>query len=134
MALMESSMGRRKLMIGISSTRRVNKEASQTPDYCIAKSAMLRAARPDPFDFAQGKLFAAQKALAQDDKSTLTLLRLVDLRQQVGLRFIAHEVRVALAAVVIEFVILVVVGVLHQEVKGSGAALAGLERVAQAFR
>jgi hypothetical protein len=38
--------------VGISVRTRSNKEASQTRDYCVAKSATLRAARPDP-SFAQ---------------------------------------------------------------------------------
>jgi acetylornithine deacetylase len=33
----------------------------------------LRAARPDPFGFAQDRLFASQKALAQDDSQTAPL-------------------------------------------------------------
>jgi hypothetical protein len=45
----------------------IDKEASQTRDHCAAQKAALRAARPDPFDFAQGRLFATQKRLAQDD-------------------------------------------------------------------
>jgi hypothetical protein len=38
--------------VGISVGTRKNREASQTRDYCVAKSATLRAARPDP-SFAQ---------------------------------------------------------------------------------
>ncbi len=63
------------------------KEASQARDYGVAKNpsaplvprgcsgqaATLRAARPDPFGFAQGRIFAAQRALAQDDKQTALL-------------------------------------------------------------
>jgi len=45
------------------------KEASQTRDFGVAKSATLRAARPDSLDFTRDRLFAAQKRLAQDDKS-----------------------------------------------------------------
>ena len=45
-------------------------EASQTRDSGVAKSATLRAARPDSLDFARGRLFAAQKQLAQDDNET----------------------------------------------------------------
>jgi len=53
-------------------------EASQARDSGVAKSALrraslaqgkLRAARPDSLDFARDKLFAAQKRLAQDDKT-----------------------------------------------------------------
>src|SRR5258707_15607849 len=49
------------------------KEASQARDYGVAKNATLRAARPDPFGFAQGRLFAAQRALAQDGRQTAPL-------------------------------------------------------------
>jgi hypothetical protein len=50
-----------------------DKEASQTRDYCVAallskSGATRRATRPDPLGKARGRLFAAQKALAQDDK------------------------------------------------------------------
>jgi hypothetical protein len=41
--------------------REFGKEASQTRDYCVAKSATPRAARPDPS--------RDKKRLAQDDKT-----------------------------------------------------------------
>jgi hypothetical protein len=40
----------------------LNKEASQTRDYCVANNATQRAARPDPS--------LRQKTLVQDDKQT----------------------------------------------------------------
>ena len=42
-----------------------SKEASQTRDYCVAKHATLRAARPDPLRLRSGQAFAAQRTLAQ---------------------------------------------------------------------
>ena len=56
-----------------------DKEASQTRDYCVAallskSGATRRATRPDPLGKARGRLFAAQKALAQDDKLVLRWL------------------------------------------------------------
>jgi len=54
--------------MGFWGVAQFGKEASQARDYGIAKNATLRAARPDPFGFAQGRLFAAQRTLAQDDK------------------------------------------------------------------
>jgi hypothetical protein len=50
-----------------------HKEASQTRDGCGANNAPHRAARSDPLGLARGKLFAAQKKLAQDDKQTARL-------------------------------------------------------------
>jgi hypothetical protein len=41
-----------------------DKEASQTRDYCVAKNATLRAARPDPS--------LAQRTLVQDDNPNCT--------------------------------------------------------------
>jgi hypothetical protein len=52
------------------------KEASQTRDYCVAKNATQRAARPDSFGCAQDRLFAAQRTLAQDDNQTDPLPKL----------------------------------------------------------
>src|ERR1017187_1880761 len=46
---------------------RFNKEASQTRDYCVAKSATLRAARPDPSP--------RQVRASQDDNSYSTSSR-----------------------------------------------------------
>ena len=54
-----------------------------------------------------------------------TLLCFVDLRQQVGLGFVALQVSVALAAVVIDLVGFVVVGVLDEKFEGRGGVLAG---------
>ena len=42
-------------------------------DYSVAKSATVRAARPDSLDYARDRLFAAQKRLAQDDNQTAPL-------------------------------------------------------------
>jgi len=50
----------------------VGQEASQTRDYCVAKNATHCAARPDPRQ-ARGRLFAAQRTLAQDDNQTALL-------------------------------------------------------------
>lgn len=59
-------------------TRQFYKDASQTRDYCIAKNAMHRAARPDPSFRKERSLrmtsnyarsFAAQRTRAQDDNS-----------------------------------------------------------------
>jgi hypothetical protein len=41
----------------------LEKEASQTRDYCVAKNATHRAVRPDSLDFARDRLFTAQKRL-----------------------------------------------------------------------
>jgi hypothetical protein len=53
-----------------------NQEANQTRDYCGANSAPHRAARPGPIRslmLSLGRLFAAQKRLAQDDNQTVSL-------------------------------------------------------------
>src|SRR5271168_5163069 len=44
-----------------------DKDASQTREYCIAKNAMHRAARPDRVRLRSGQAFTAQRTLVQDD-------------------------------------------------------------------
>jgi hypothetical protein len=41
----------------------INMEASQTRDYCVAKGATQRAARPDPLRLRSGQALAALKRL-----------------------------------------------------------------------
>jgi hypothetical protein len=73
--------------------------------------------------------------LAQDDKIPIdAYFRFVDLRQQIWLRLIAHQVRVALASVVVELVGFVVVGVLDRELlRGAVPVLPAFRALAQNF-
>jgi hypothetical protein len=48
-----------------------DKEASQTRDYCIAKNATLRAARPDCLRLRSGQALTAQKALVRNDNQAV---------------------------------------------------------------
>src|ERR1700691_3674179 len=63
----------------------LEKEASQTRDYCVAKNATDRAARPDSLDFARDRLFAAQRTLVQYDSRTAELLSERALKQGIEL-------------------------------------------------
>src|SRR5271166_1670518 len=80
-----------------------------------------------------GILQWSKRLSSSTDVCGRTLLWFEDLRQQVRFGFIAHQVRVALAAVVIELVGFVILGVLDEEFEGRGRVLAGFERVAQDF-
>jgi len=51
-----------------------NKEASQTRDYCVAKNATRRAARPDSLRLRSGQALTAQRALVRNDNQTAPLL------------------------------------------------------------
>src|SRR5579872_238402 len=59
------------------------------------------------------------------------LLCLVNLRQQVRLRFIAHQMRITLASVIVDLVGFEVVGVFDQQVQRSGSTFTRLQSCAQ---
>ena len=70
----------------------------------------------------------AQRRFAEVEVHSLcsprTLFGFINLRQQIRLGIISHQMRIPLPAVVVEFVCLVVVSILHQKFERCGATLA----------
>ena len=50
-----------------------DKAASQTRDYCVAKNATLRAARPDCFRIRSGQVLIAQGTLVRNKNRNVEL-------------------------------------------------------------